>query len=801
MLFFGFSFLLSSPIISAFNFTNSSITGVVVDASSKKPLPNANVLLFDLSQMDAIDADASDTLGIFSFENVRIGTYRIVITYIGYNKFIIDSLTVKDSIANINLGELPLDEFQIVLEAAVVTGERQTFEFKHDILNVNVDKLKSSDSETITEILRKVPFIYVQGNDKIFLNGLSTPTILLDGRKSSLTSVDLLTQTNVSNIERIEILLSSSAKYEAEGSAGVINIITKKSFIDQFKVNSNITAGNKNNYRVSLDLNYGVDNLNFYGGYKNNYTFYDGGSTSFTNYFITDLLRRTSISNFDSKNNSNNFRLGFDYLFNKNTTISTLAVYDSRTGIYDTYALNSFIEKSNSSALNEYRENNSNRSNRKIFEYLLNYTYNSEEFGHKFKADFFYSNVKADNNSLIQSFYFYTDSTFFDNRIEKNKTGFYSISADYEYEPERDVNFQVGIKSIFRERYSDFLYSYSVNQSNVWLSRDNMSNDFKFKDQIHAAYGIYSSSLGNLGYTFGMRGEYVRFSGDQLTSHILFSDDYFDIFPSIKLRYDFGNRNIISLNYSRDLNRPYLANYNPFVMQNSSYSFTSGNPKIKPSYTDKINIMKMIHLFETPTTMVINFARTQGAIGQPMKLKSDGTSSSTAENNENLRTVGFYINSNFDLIKEVTISPSIIYSKNFYEMKTYNGEAPEILKFTNDYYIIRFNIWGKIFWDMNAFLDLSCISGFNTSVSKRSDTYIGDFTIKKSFFEKSLDISINLSNFIQRYERYEYSYTDYYSLRLSKPSDMRVSISFAYNFNNFKTQRSRKPHEDTGSNE
>lgn len=102
---------------------------------------------------------------------------------------------------------------------------------------------------------------------------------------------------------------------------------------------------------------------------------------------------------------------------------------------------------------------------------------------------------------------------------------------------------------------------------------------------------------------------------------------------------------------------------------------------------------------------------------------------------------------------------------------------------------------------MSASLDLSCVSGFSTSLSKRSDTFMGDFTIKKSFLEKSLDVSLNFSNLIQRDIRYQYNHTDYYSERISKPSSILVSLSLTYNFNKFKYHSIRKPSEDTGSNE
>jgi hypothetical protein len=776
------------------------ITGLIIDEQLQQPLSNANILLLKLPSKEPADADASDTQGIFTLENVKPGDYCIVVTYIGYNKFIIDSLNFS-GLDELSLGTIAMHSMNLEIAAATVTGERQVFEYRNDILNVNVDKLKSSDSETMTELFRKIPFLYVQGNDKIFLNGISAPTILLDGRKSTLTSIELLSQTNVSDIERIEILLSSSAKYEAEGTGGVINIITRNRFIDQVKLNSNVTIGNKDNYRGSFDLYYGSGGFSIYGGYKNNYSFSDGGSDSFTDYFITDILSRSSVSVWNTKGNSNNFRAGADYKINENSYLSGLALYDKRYGGNRVNGYNYFSERIAPGVLREFNDENIILSRKDIVELLLNYTNSSKVTGHNFKVDLFYSDVNMDNNSLFKSVYNYADSLFYDNRDESSSTKFFSVSADYEYAPVRNKNFQLGYKSIFRERESGFQYRYKYSLTDNWLLKDNMSNDFNFDDQIHALYSVYTNNTGSLVYTLGVRGEYVSLTGDQVTSQILFSKNYFDLFPSVKFRYDLGNRNFITLNYNREISRPFLAHYNPFVRQNSTYSFSSGNPEIKPAYTDRISLIKMLEFFDTPFNVSLNYSRNRGLINQPSKLYQNGIYYSIAENNEDSDAFGISTNSFHSITDNLTLSSLIIFSKNYYTTRTYLGQLPEVIKYQNNFYIVRFNIWSKLFWDMSAFLDLSCISGFNTSQSKRNDNYLADFTLKKSFFDNTFDLSLNLSNLIQRDSRFEYRYSDYYSKRITHPADIFVSLSFGYNFNKFQDQKTRKPDEDTGRNE
>lgn len=776
-----------------------SVMGIVIDEKDEKPLSNSNVLLFKLPDDIILDADATDSLGVFSFQNLKKGYYKIVITHLGYQQISIDSIIISDSSVTLNLGKISLVLFDIELETVTVTGEKPKYEFNNGVLKVNVDKLKSNDSETITDILRKIPFIYVQGNDRIYLNGNSHPEILLNGRKSSFTQADILSQTSVQDVGTIEISLIPSSEFDAENSGGIINIISKNNLLDQFRVNTKLSAGNLGYFRATIDLNYYESAFRFYGGYKNYYNSDYGTMSSATKYYITDLFNRSSFSNWNSRSNLNFFNLGVDYQFNENSTISALGTFNMRLRENTNDELTHFVTKLDSDLVNKLIEVSSSNNLSNVNEYLLNYTFNSQETGQLFKLDLFHSNVGNDSYSDFNGNFPIVDSVSYDHQDENIKTSFNSLAIDYQYKFSYNNVFQTGFKSIIRERVSDFFQYYLIDNINDSINYNATNDNFNLKDQIHSLYISYSDSYDKMNYKLGLRGEYVRFSGHQVETGILLNDSYFDLFPSISISYNFTQDNKITLGYNRNINRPFLLQYNPFLRQNSSYSFSSGNPSLKPTYSDRLNVIKMLEFFEIPFNLSIQYIKTKDAVGQPSILKADGTYISKAENNEDVTSVGFSINSFVEIMKDFTLSFFTVYNKDFYTTQIYTGEQPEIIKFKNDFYIVRFNFWAKLLWDINTYFDVSILSGFNTSQSRRSNSLMSDFTIKKNFFENTLNLSLSISNFIQKKNTYEYSYSDYISKSQSSPGNVLILFSISYNFNQFSDQKTRKPSEDNGA--
>lgn len=774
------------------------LTGFVFEeGETKQYLPNANIILIDMNKQSTIDFCTSDRYGKFEFKELKPGLYQLAISFLGHKKKIIDSIYVAKN--KIYLGEIYLEKEDLLIKEVNVTAEKLPFQYDLGKLTVNVDKVKGSNTETVTELLYKVPFVSIMDN-KILLNGSSNITILIDGKKSNLTSFELLQQMPVNDLDRIDVITNPPAKYSAEGSGGIIDITTKKKdFRNEFKSNLSLGAGTNDNNRAFTNLYYSMENLSLRMGYNGYFRKYDSENSY---YRVSPEFDDAYINR--SSNNTNNldghkFSFGTEYALDEQNDISASVSYSmgnrERKTIFNSLSIS--IEQAINS---KYMLTDNNNSEGDVIEGATNYTHSFDSSKQKVNLDLFFS-ISANTNEIKKNYTsVFPDNIDFsdDDALYDNKNHFYSFSSDYSNELSEKSRFEAGFRSTFRRRKADYQLKIFNQQQAEWELDQAVSNDFRMDDMIMACYLIYKNVWFDLTYNIGLRGEYTNYKTNQIMGSIKNHTAYFDLFPSVYLSYSFGPKNTLNLSYNRRIDRPMLFYLNPFKRVYSKDFVHLGNPNIKPSYIDVLEVSKEISLFGNYFNVSLNYKHIIDIINNPNILGDDGIVYSTPMNNERLNQYGLNISTVINITDYWNIYTGGFYSYNLSKTLTEN-EKYESSEY--NFYVLSLGSTFNLLYDVKLQISSILNSGYKSTDMKTNDSFNSRLSIKKDFFDRKLSVDFSISNlWNSRNVSYFYG-SNFWSKSSSNPPDRIFMLSFSYNFNKYRNQRVRKPDEDTGAGE
>jgi len=348
------------------------ISGVVVDSLDSSPLYKATVALCNRTNGKVYAAAFSDSLGRFAFHKLEPSTYKIIISYIGYQKKIKDSVIVNKDAGDVSLGYIRLIKSSINTKEVNIIDYRPGIVYDNGKIIIDVSKLKISNNQTAFELLRDLPFITVDDKGKIYIMGDRRASVLLDGKESILTQNRLLEQLNINSIDKIEILSSPTAKYDAEREGGVIDIISRKNYNSLYRTRLGADIGTKDNYKASGDVSASFGKFNMFGSYYYEKYYRDGNCfsemTSPESYY-SKILYNTN-NNYSTETNT--FKIGLEYLFLPGSLLSSNLTYlKGKENSCDAEVIDEYQE--NNSVPLQYRNNTTNAGEGKNYEYKLSY--------------------------------------------------------------------------------------------------------------------------------------------------------------------------------------------------------------------------------------------------------------------------------------------------------------------------------------------------------------------------------------------------------------------------------------------
>ncbi len=595
--------------------STGNITGKIYDAENQ-PAMYANIILQSPSDSSMIKGAIANENGEFSIARTPYGNYQIMVNYVGFDNHYTAPFELNST--DYQLPDITLKALGNDLSEVTVTAQRPMLEMKPDKLVFNVDGTINSSGGTGLELLRKSPGVMIDNNDNINLLGKSGVRVYIDGKESPLSGDDLSTflkTLQADQIDAIEIITNPSAKYDAEGNAGIINIKLKRDQRHGSNANLNLgySIGEVAQYNGSISANHRNKKLNVFGSYGYNY----GDNLNYMNLYREQggfvLDTRTDMNN---NWQGHNYKIGSDYFVNDKNTIGFLVNgyvndwtfgSDSRTPIS---MLNSTVIDSvlvASSAEEGNRDNNN---------FNVNYQFDNDKET-TLNVDLDYGIYRNANENLQPNFY--KDAAEVEVLNEQTYANIYPTDIDiytFKTDFERPVfkgKVGAGIKSAYVKTDNTFEFFNVINEERIL--DDGLSNRFVYKENVNAAYLNYSRQLEKIGINAGLRTEQTNWTGD-LTTYTNTGgqsdgDNYIDFFPSAGISYQMNQKNSFNLSYSRRINRPSYQDLNPFESRLDELTFEKGNVNLRPEYTNNFQIR---HAFNYSLNTTLSYSRTNNVI-------------------------------------------------------------------------------------------------------------------------------------------------------------------------------------------
>ncbi|MEX2235621.1 MAG: TonB-dependent receptor, partial [Cyclobacteriaceae bacterium] len=596
-----FTFLaLFTSAIGAFAQGNSKITGTVFDSLSQKPVEFANVALALQSSPTPIDGTICDDIGKFTLTKVPVGTYQVLISFIGFETKVIP-VTINGKNDIIDVGKIIISPTPQILEAVTVEGMKALIEERVDRTVYNAENDLTTRGGDATDVLKRVPMLSVDLDGNVSLRGSQNIMVLINNKPSSIVASsvsDALKQIPADEIKSVEVITSPSAKYDAEGSAGIINIITKKNTLHGLTLNINSGIGLRGS-NLGLNGNFRTGKMGFsLGGFGR--SFYNT-TGSFQNEQLTRAFNGDGTVdetfNLQSANTRNSglfghYNLGWDYDIDKKNTLAAsvrFGVRNNHTFQDDLTTQRFFNDNLIASTLAE----NENKGNFNNVDASFNYTHYYDKPSREFS---FQSQFSRNNGtSLFENFLMDPNDRTVLNRFLNDNDSYneeITFQADYQTPIGSTQILEFGAKNIMRKVFSDYESFQATGEGAYELSTTaGFNNNLNYDQNITAGYLAYTLALKS-GYSFkaGARYEHTIISAYTRTDDNIEIPEYGILVPSINVSKRLENNNTLKASYNRRIQRPSIRYLNPNIQRANNLDVTVGNPQLDPEYTNNYEL-------------------------------------------------------------------------------------------------------------------------------------------------------------------------------------------------------------------
>jgi outer membrane receptor protein involved in Fe transport len=768
------------------------IKGTVIEKVSKQPLEYATITFVNPKYPKGISGGITNSKGEFDVD-INPGTYDIKIEFISFKPTLFTQRKLQEST---NLGQIALEEDASQLNEVVVRAEKSTVEIKLDKKVYNVGQDMMVKGGTVSDVLDNVPSVSVDTEGNVSLRGSDNIRILIDGRPSYAVNIaEALRQLPADAIDKVEVITNPSARYDAEGGSGIINIILKKGKNQGFNGTLIASTGIPETYGLSANANYKTKKLNYFTTLGYNHRTNQGGGKTNSEYFNED----GSVKNFlDEDRNTErtrdgfNGRAGIEWTVTPNTFWTNAINYQKDNGTNtDVINYNNFDAAHNFTG-STYRLGTGETGDENV-EYTSNLIKNFNDKGHKLTVDGSISRNTDDSQSSI------TGSDNFNNTLNNQVQKQAQLQADYVLPLKEGSQFEAGYKGNFGDLNNQY---YVLDNQGVRI--DNLSNTLEYKENINALYTQYGFKKNKFSYLFGLRWEDTNIEVNLLDTNDFNTKKYNNFFPSAFVSYEISDQSNLTTSYSKRLTRPRGRFMNPAVNYSSNVNIFQGNPDLDPSLTNKFDfgyikrwdkITFNTSAYFEDTKDVFSFVRSptgDNVNGIPVIL-------SRPINLGKEQKYGFEFTLNYNPFKIWRINSNF----NLYNVKT-TGENS--YTDTNGNLIVQnldnqANTWSarvsskltlpyKIDWQLNA--------NYNGEQKTAQGKSLGQFGMNTAFSKDVLKdkatIAFNISDIFNSRIMKSYTYlenqTSYSEMQFRK---RQFNLSFTYRFNKPKGEKEKNP--------
>jgi len=799
---------------------DGKIKGAVAEMKSEKPVEYATVSLYHADNDEFITGVITDYLGHFKLDQPQApGQYYLSISFIGFEEIKSEVFKVSSDRSNINLGNFFFEPSATELEGVEITAKVAAVEYRIDKKVINVDKQITAEAGTAIDVLETIPSVQVDVEGNVTLRGSSGFTVLIDGKPTILDASDVLRQIPSSSIEDIEIITNPSVKYEPDGAAGIINIITKKNRLDGLSGIANANVGTYGQYGGDFQLNYRLNKINLVFGANANQRTRPGEARSERTTFSNDtLFYLDSYGDSERGFNSKSVRAGIEYDVSKNDFISISGRYgswDMNTNSilrYDDYTVpvselfpynsmentdrggtyysidgsyqHTFAKKVNpGDSLNEEAKDGmpgGGPGNKPTIKHTLNIEVN-------------YRNRDFNESST--------------NELRKLTGDLIGGNRSSEYGPSESIRFNIDYTLPIGttdkvEAGMQWRNGNSEDATELWIY-DNITNELERNDDfsylvdyrrsIYAAYGLYAGYLGSFGYQLGLRTEYTDRKIDMMEQDE-FTIDRWDYFPTIHASYTLPSDQQIMASYSRRIDRPRSWWLEPFITWEDQYNVRQGNPALKPEYIDSYDAGYLKNFGNNSFSLEAYYRVTNNKVERISSVYEENVILRRPENIGQDFALGLEAMINIEVFKWWDME----ISGNYYDYKLKGELSYEVgdeiivepINRNSTNWSSRFNNTFKL-WE-NGVLQIN--SRYNsatvTAQGSSSDYYTLDAAFRVSFLDKALRFNLQGRDVLGTSMRETFSEgPGFYSHYKYNPQSPTVALTVSYRFNNYKASR------------
>ena len=736
---------------------NSKIAGFVSDSVASKAVEFASIALVNTADNKVIDGAVADDKGKFEITGIAPGKYKVLVSFIGFKDKTVNNITIEKG-KDVDLGKIQMVANTKTLDEVTITGEKSMVEEKVDRLVYNAEKDITSKGGDASDLLRKVPMLSVDLDGNVSLRGSSNIRVLINNKPSTIIAsnvADALKQIPADMIKSVEVITSPSAKYDAEGSGGIINIITKKNNLQGLTLNVDSGVGNRGT-NLGLNGSYRKGKMGFtLGGFGR--AFYNKATSELNQETKsgTDIFGTKQSANAKDRGLFGQYSLGWDYDLGKNQALSAGVRYGTRN----------FLQKQNLTIDQFTNQDPALTSQRKVNRKDLSGTVDvNVDYVRTFKPqqEWSFSTLFSRTN-LTNNF----DTDILNTggsvasklkNVNQNYNTEFTLQTDYQTPIKKNQLLEFGAKGIFRTVSSDYKYLLAGESGDFVINPDNPSGSLNYNQNVAAGYVSYTLTTKNK-YTFkaGTRYEYTGISADMGEKGKVNIPSYGNLVPSINVSKNLTASTTIKAAYNRRIQRPGIQQLNPNVNLANPQSISTGNPSLSPELTDNFELGLSTNIKKTYLNVSVFTRNTNNSITQ-IRTTVDtlaGAIVTTFENIGKQSAYGMNVFANVYITPKWTVNGSIDLLQSHMEGQTTNADG-----LSEPVSNSGFNYGGRLMsqislkngWGLQAF---GFYRGREVQLQgTRTGFYMYSLGFKKDFANKKGSIGFGAENFLTKGVRF-----------------------------------------------
>ncbi len=783
----------------------NKLTGKIVDDKTV-PVSFAIVRVLNYPDTTIVKSVSTNIDGEFTIDQLKSGEYQLSISIVGFKSKKTDRFSLN---GDLRLPAISIESLTKQLKEVSVQGRKPFVEHQIDKTVLNVENSIVSTGSTALEILEKAPGVQLdRQNEQILLNNKSGVMVMIDGKNNFLSASDLtiyLNSLSSSQIATIEIITNPSAKYDAAGNSGIINIKLKKN--KAFGTNGSISSTYRNAIRANLPTNIYGSEVNFNLNHRvEKWNFYTNANASKNNNFSNLFLERSTNSNGLQSVFNQNFqkiytgsrlaaKVGADYYASEKTTIGLMLDGSTSTRKLDNFS-QTFINETKAGVVNNNSlilNGDANTPNKNYSaNFNIKHDFKKEGASLNFDADysgFDYSGVENFNTDFYDDKGIVYNNTTIRNN-SKTAIDIYAAKTDFTWPISKTTKLETGLKSTYVKTNNDFLSSALIN--NEWQNIVGQSNNFIYKENVNAAYANVSKDLGKWQIQAGLRAEYTQSTGTSVTNNTEAKQHYLSLFPTVFVSQKISESSNLRYSYGRRIDRPNYQQLNPFNFYMDPYTIQQGNPYLKPQFTNNFEVS---YSYKSGLSFSLSYSKTKDLILDSKTAQNDSTRIVTVGQGNigsgQYYTAGLYFPLAITKWWNLQNNFSLFYNK-------FNDDNLEGAPFMLSKLSYNFNISSSITlpdnwtFETNFWLNSPRVRGLERTIIYQNALNMG---VQKSFLNKTLKLRLNVDDIFQT--NYWKGTLDYQNVNLRVQNNYisrRASFSVSYSFGNqnLKSNQNRK---------